>query len=60
MPGFQGLSILEEAWPGQLQRVEMLRYTGHPIADIGVATIAAFCEKTGPAALTEKDRVKMA
>ena len=38
----------------------MLRYTGHPIADIGVATIAAFCEKTGPSSLTDKDLVKTA
>jgi hypothetical protein len=38
----------------------MLRYTGHPIADIGVATIGAFCEKSDPAALTVEDLFKVA
>lgn len=38
----------------------MLRYTGHPIADIGVATVAAFCEKRAPKDLTEKDLSKVA
>jgi CRISPR-associated protein Cst1 len=38
----------------------MLRYTGHPIADIGVATIAAFCEKPDTSTLTEKDLRKVA
>lgn len=33
----------------------MLRYTGHPIVDVGVATVAAFCGKTDPSALTEDD-----
>jgi CRISPR-associated protein Cst1 len=38
----------------------MLRYTGHPIADIGVATIAAFCEKLDPFSLTQEDLLKVA
>src|SRR5882672_1676081 len=38
----------------------MLRYTGHPIADIGVATIAAFCEKPDPSSLTQEDLLKVA
>jgi hypothetical protein len=38
----------------------MLRYTGHPIADIGVATIAAFCGESDPASLTEKDLAETA
>jgi CRISPR-associated protein Cst1 len=33
----------------------MLRYTGHPIADVGVATICAFSEKPDPASLTRED-----
>ncbi len=32
-----------------------LRYTGHPIADVGVATICAFCDKSDPAKLTRHD-----
>lgn len=31
----------------------MLRYTGHPLYDIGVATITAFAEKTAPEQVTE-------
>ncbi len=38
----------------------MLRYTGHPIADIGVATVAAFCGKADPGTLTVEDLVKVA
>jgi CRISPR-associated protein Cst1 len=38
----------------------MLRYTGHPIVDVGVATIAAFCKKSGLETLTEKDLQKVA
>lgn len=33
----------------------MLRYTGHPIVDVGVATVAAFCGKSEPSELTEAD-----
>ncbi len=33
----------------------MLRYTGHPIADVGVATVAAFCGKADPSTLTVED-----
>jgi CRISPR-associated protein Cst1 len=33
----------------------MLRYTGHPIADVGVATVCAFSEKPDPASLTRED-----
>jgi len=36
-----------------------LRYTGHPIADVGVATICAFCEKPDPGALTQDDLRKI-
>ncbi len=38
----------------------MLRYTGHPIADVGVATVCAFNEKADPASLTRKDLEKVA
>jgi CRISPR-associated protein Cst1 len=38
----------------------MLRYTGHPIADVGVATICAFCEKTDPSALIKEDLLGIA
>lgn len=33
----------------------MLKYTGHPLVDIGVATIAAFVGKQDPAQVTEAD-----
>lgn len=33
----------------------MLQYTGHPLVDVGVATIAAFVGKADPADLTETD-----
>lgn len=33
----------------------MLRYTGHPIVDVGVATVVAFCRKTDPSELTAAD-----
>lgn len=33
----------------------MLRYTGHPFVDVGVATIAAFAGKRDPTTLTEAD-----
>ncbi|MGQ9593101.1 MAG: type I-B CRISPR-associated protein Cas8b1/Cst1 [Anaerolineae bacterium] len=33
----------------------MLRYTGHPLVDIGIATITAFAGKGDPAHLTEAD-----
>ncbi|MEJ5365571.1 MAG: hypothetical protein WHS86_10740 [Desulfosoma sp.] len=38
----------------------MLKYTGHPLFDIGVATIAAFAEKRSPEDLTEGDLTKIA
>lgn len=38
----------------------MLRYTGHPIADVGVATIAAFCKKSDPETLSKHDLLKVA
>jgi CRISPR-associated protein Cst1 len=38
----------------------MLRYTGHPIADVGVATVAAFCEKPDPSTLAAEDLDKVA
>ncbi len=33
----------------------MLKYTGHPLYDIGVATIVAFVEKSDPVQLSESD-----
>jgi CRISPR-associated protein Cst1 len=38
----------------------MLRYTGHPLVDVGVAAIAAFAGKRDPAQLTEADLDAMA
>jgi CRISPR-associated protein Cst1 len=38
----------------------MLKYTGHPLVDVGAATIAAFAEKTDPAQLTEVDLDRVA
>lgn len=38
----------------------MLRYTGHPLVDVGVATIAAFVGKRDPTSITEADLDKMA
>lgn len=38
----------------------MLRYTGHPLVDVGVATILAYCEKTDPAEITDADLQKVA
>ena len=33
----------------------MLRFTGHPLYDVGVATLTAFADKDDPAELTEAD-----
>jgi len=33
----------------------MLHYTGHPLVDVGIATIAAFAGKPDPTTLTEGD-----
>jgi len=38
----------------------MLKYTGHPLVDVGVATITAFAGKYDPAKLTTDDLDKMA
>ena len=38
----------------------MLKYTGHPLVDVGMATIAAFAGKCDPARLTAGDLDKMA
>ncbi|MBM4467128.1 MAG: type I-B CRISPR-associated protein Cas8b1/Cst1 [Chloroflexi bacterium] len=38
----------------------MLKYTGHPLVDVGVATIAAFVHKPNPASITEADLNKVA
>ena len=38
----------------------MLKYTGHPLVDVGVATITAFAGKRDPTDLTEDDLDKMA
>ncbi len=37
-----------------------LKYTGHPLYDVGVATITAFAGKTDPAQITENDLVAIA
>lgn len=44
----------------QSQEVLMLKYTGHPLVDVGVATIAAFAGKRDPTRLTEDDLDKVA
>lgn len=38
----------------------MLKYTGHPLVDVGVATITAFSGKREPAQLTEEDLDRVA
>ncbi len=38
----------------------MLSYTGHPLVDVGIATIAAFAEKPDPRLLTETDLNRIA
>jgi len=38
----------------------MLRYTGHPLVDVGVATIVAFVNKRDPTLITEADLDKIA
>ena len=38
----------------------MLKYTGHPLVDVGVATITAFVDKRNPDELTEADLDKVA
>lgn len=38
----------------------MLKYTGHPLVDVGVATITAFVNKRDPASLAEADLDKVA
>lgn len=38
----------------------MLQYTGHPIVDVGVATVAAFAGNADPATLTVEDLEEMA
>lgn len=38
----------------------MLNYTGHPLVDVGIATIAAFVKKRDPTSLTETDLDKVA
>jgi CRISPR-associated protein Cst1 len=38
----------------------MLKYTGHPLFDIGVATITAFAGKRAPEQLTESDLAQVA
>ena len=38
----------------------MLAYTGRPIVDIGVATAAAYSEKTDPSTLTEGNLLELA
>ncbi len=37
------------------ERAPLLRYTGHPFADVGVAAITAFAQRTDPAHVTEAD-----
>jgi len=38
----------------------MLKYTGHPLVDVGVATVAAFVNKRDPNSITEADLDKVA
>jgi CRISPR-associated protein Cst1 len=38
----------------------MLKYTGHPLVDVGVATVTAFAGKRDPTRLTEADLDKVA
>lgn len=38
----------------------MLKYTGHPLLDVGIATIVAFAKKTSPEELNENDLDKIA
>ena len=38
----------------------MITYTGHPLIDVGLATLAAFHDKCDPSALTEDDLDKVA
>lgn len=38
----------------------MFRYTGHPLLDVGIATITAFVNKSNPLSLTELDLDEMA
>lgn len=38
----------------------MLNYTGHPLVDVGIATITAFAEKDDPSELSEADLDKVA
>ena len=38
----------------------MLEYTGHPLVDVGIATITAFADKRRPDELTEEDLDKIA
>ena len=33
----------------------MLKYTGHPLVDVGIATLTAFAEKRNPSQVTEAD-----
>ena len=38
----------------------MLKYTGHPLVDVGVALATAYADKTKPVDVTEIDLVKIA
>src|SRR5512145_2997915 len=38
----------------------MLRYTGHPLVDVGVATITAFADKNDPSEVTKEDLSRIA
>lgn len=38
----------------------MLKYTGHPLVDVGIATIMAFVGKTDPGEVTEDDLTQVA
>ncbi len=40
---------------GEIELRPKLKYTGHPLLDVGVATICAFAEKMDPADLTYED-----
>ena len=43
-----------------ITEVNMLKYTRHPLVDVGVATITAFVNKRDPASLAEADLDKVA
>lgn len=43
-----------------MEQTAKLAYTGHPLVDVGVATITAFANKDDPAEVTDEDLAKIA